>query len=148
MVYCGIDPGGEGCLAVINDDTNAITLVPYNSKDYADALEEVSLHDAFCVVERVWSSPQMGVRSAFSFGEKLGEIHGMLDALGIPYQLVIPQKWKAFFGVTADKNTSIACAHRLFPKVSLRKTERCKKDHDGLAEALLMASYARHLNRA
>ena len=79
---------------------------------------------------------------------KLGEIHGMLDALGIPYQLVIPQKWKAFFGVTADKNTSIACAHRLFPKVSLRKTERCKKDHDGLAEALLMASYARHLNKA
>ena len=31
----------------------------------------------------------------------------------------------------------------LFPDVSLLATPRCKKPHDGMAEALLMAEYAR-----
>jgi hypothetical protein len=32
---------------------------------------------------------------------------------------------------------------RLFPGVSLRATPRCTTDHDGMAEALLIAEYAR-----
>jgi len=42
-----------------------------------------------------------------------------------------------------DKNSSIEVAKRLFPGIDLRRTERSRKDDDGLAEALLMAEYAR-----
>ena len=36
---------------------------------------------------------------------------------------------------------------RLFPGVNLKATERCRKDHDGIAEALLIAEYGRrHYN--
>ena len=54
-----------------------------------------------------------------------------------------PQKWKKEFSVTSDKNTSIEVAKRLFPNVNLKATARCKKDHDGMAEALLIAEYCR-----
>jgi hypothetical protein len=45
--------------------------------------------------------------------------------------------------LSLSKNTSIAVCKRLFPDVSLLPSERCRKDHDGMAEALLMAEYAR-----
>ena len=87
--------------------------------------------------------PGQGVVSMFTFGTGWGRIMGVLDALRIPYELVRPQKWKKAFSVTSDKNSSIAVCKRLFPDVSLKRTERCVKDDDGMAEALLMAEYAR-----
>lgn len=45
----------------------------------------------------------------------------------------------------ADYPTKVLEKH--WPGVPLRRTDRCKKDHDGMAEALLMAEYARrHLS--
>ena len=79
----------------------------------------------------------------FSFGENFGWLQGVLEAFGVSYELVRPLKWKREFSVTADKNSSIAVCKRLFPDVSLLPTERCRKDNDGMAEALLMAEYAR-----
>lgn len=99
--------------------------------------------ECFCVIERVHAMPKQGVSSSFNFGVNYGMIMGLLEALSIPYETVLPQKWKREFGVTADKNTSIAVAKRMFPEVDLRRTDRCKVDHDGKAEALLMAEYAR-----
>ena len=87
--------------------------------------------------------PGQGVVSMFNFGQNFGFIQGVLKAYEIPFELVPPQKWKKEFSVTSDKNTSIEVAKRLFPGVNLKATEKCKKDHDGMAEALLMAEYAR-----
>jgi crossover junction endodeoxyribonuclease RuvC len=87
--------------------------------------------------------PKQGVTSTFNFGENFGWIQGVLDAYGVPYELVRPQKWKKEFSVTADKNSSIAVCKRLFPDVSLKRNERCMKDDDNLAEAILLAEYAR-----
>jgi len=87
--------------------------------------------------------PGQGVTSMFKFGENFGFIRGLLHANKIPYELVTPKKWKKEFGVTSDKNTAIDVCRCLFPDVSLLRTERCTKAHDGMAEALLMAEYAR-----
>ena len=87
--------------------------------------------------------PGQGVTSMFNFGKGFGWVLGLLDAYRLSYELITPQKWKREFGVTSDKNTSIAVCKRLFPTVSLLPTERCRKDNDGMAEALLMAEYAR-----
>lgn len=65
-----------------------------------------------------------------------------LEAYEIPYELVRPQKWKKEFSVTADKNTSIEVCKRLFPGVNLIPPG-CRKEHDGMAESLLMALYAK-----
>ena len=87
--------------------------------------------------------PKQGVVSTGSFMENFGFIKGLLTAYKIPFQLAEPTKWKKDFGVTADKNTSIAVCKRLFPDVSLLPTDKSRKDSDGMAEALLMAEYAR-----
>lgn len=57
--------------------------------------------------------------------------------------LVTPQKWKKEFQITGDKNSSIAICKRLFPDIDLRRTERCRKDDDGMIESFLLAEYAR-----
>ena len=148
MVFIGIDPGKSGALAVIPSTVNAarpVELYEFDEAKYREVIEKYGKRRGVggCVLERVAAMPGQGVTSMFSFGLNYGYIRGLLEAFEIPYELVLPRAWKREFGVTADKNTSVAVAQRLFPDVSLLRTERCKKPSDGFAEALLMAEYAR-----
>lgn len=140
MVYIGIDPGKSGALAVISDD-GSVSIVPFDPETYKETLRYAS-GPTRAVLEHVTAMPKQGVTSMFHFGENFGYIKGLLEAFQIPYELVRPQKWKKEFGIS-DKNSSVECCKRLFPGVPLRRTERCRKDDDGMAEALLMAEYAR-----
>lgn len=141
MVFVGIDPGKNGAMAIIGNGMTEV--IPFNEKDYERCLLIWAHEMGGCVVERVNAMPGQGVSSMFSFGQNYGFIQGLLTAYKIPFELVTPRVWKKEFGVTSDKNTSIAVAKRLFPDVSLKRTERCKKDDDGCAEALLLAVVAR-----
>lgn len=140
MYYLGIDPGKDGALAIISE--SGVRLIPFNEQNYAEALSGLRGHRAICCLERVGAMPGQGVTSMFSFGENYGFIRGLLTASQIPYERVTPQKWKREFGVTG-KNQSVAVCMSLFPTVSLFRTPKCRKYHDGMAEALLMAEYAR-----
>ena len=142
MIYIGIDPGKSGALARIAPD--GVIVAPYSPEEYASILALAGVEGG-CVacLEHVGAMPGQGVTSMFSFGENFGFIKGLLTANGVPYELVRPQKWKKEFSITGDKNSSIEVCKRLFPGVSLRRTERCCKDDDGLAEALLLAEFAR-----
>ena len=143
MICIGIDPGVSGALAVLREGRKA-QVVTWDPESYKDALMAVSVagEGAVACLERVHAMPKQGVSSMFRFGENYGYIRGLLEACGIPYELVLPQKWQREFGVT-DKNSSVEICRRLFPDVSLRRTEKCKRDHDGMSDALLLAEYAR-----
>lgn len=140
MIYIGIDPGKDGAMALLTD--KSVTIIPFDERGYEIALANIRGSDTLCCLERVGAMPKQGVTSMFKFGENFGFIRGLLQANGIPYELVTPQKWKKEFGAT-DKNSAVTVCGRLFPSVSLMRTERCKKPHDGMAEALLMAEYVR-----
>lgn len=145
MIFIGIDPGKSGALAYIMDD-GSVNVIPYDKGHYKFALKNLAdkgTENLRCCVERVTAMPGQGVTSMFNFGLNFGWILGLLEAYSIPYELASPQKWKKEFSVTSDKNTSIEVCKRLFPDVSLLPTERCRKDNDGMAEALLIAEYAR-----
>ena len=147
MIYLGIDPGKSGAFAFLSDNGFA-SVYAFDEAAFISNLrlytrlkpEEIQLK---CMLEKVGAMPGQGVTSMFSFGMNYGWIQGVLTAEGVSYELVTPQKWKKEFGVTADKNTSIEVCKRLFPGVNLKRTERCKKDDDGIAEALLLAEFAR-----
>lgn len=142
MTYVGIDPGKSGALAVLQADGQC-GVVPFNEASYTAALAALVGVDVRCCVEKVNAMPGQGVVSMFNFGHNLGFIEGLLQAFGISYQLVPPQTWKKEFSVTSDKNTSIQVCQKLFPNVSLLPTDRSRKPNDGMAEAILMAEYAR-----
>ena len=142
MVYIGIDPGKNGGIAII--ENGFIMVHPFSEETLIKELYDYSTCKVCrCVLEHVHAMPKQGVSSTFNFGMNFGFIQGVLKAYEIPYELVTPQKWKKEFSCTSDKNTSIDVCKRLFPTVNLKKTERCKKDHDGMAEELLIAEYGR-----
>lgn len=140
--YVGIDPGKSGALAIIHPDGNVETML-FDASRYSMRLSELRYCDAICCVEKVGAMPGQGVVSMFNFGHNLGFIEGVLGATEIPYQLVPPQTWKKEFSLSSDKAKSIEVCQKLFPKVSLLATHRSRKPHDGIAEAILLAEYAR-----
>lgn len=149
MIFIGIDPGSKGGISIITtQNENIITQSHAYSDDMmkiicSDCRKHYLVGNVFACVEQVHSMPRDGVKGAFSFGRNFGYILGVLEANKIPYQLVPPQKWKNEFSLDNDKQKSIDCAKRLFPNVSLLPTERCRKEHDGMAESLLIAEWGR-----
>ena len=143
MTYIGIDPGQKGAWAML--DGEKVTVRPWNEEEFVETMQMLGQYGGPCraALEHVSAMPGQGVTSMFTFGTGFGFLQGVLRACSIPYELVKPQKWKKAFSVTADKNTSIEVCKRLFPGVSLLPTERSRRDSDGMAEALLLAEYAR-----
>ena len=143
MFFLGFDPGKRGAVAIIRD-----------GEAYAFPIKKIreicETYEGICIatVEAVHAMPHQGVTSCFTFGEGLGYIKGMLDAFQIPYKTVPPQVWKKEFGVTADKKTSIWKCEELYPGLNLYPTKRSRTKSDGMAEAVLIATYGmKHYER-
>ena len=147
-IYVGIDPGKSGAIAIITTDENnqpfRIRVAAFDEIAYRDLLATCIDSRVVCCIEKVGAMPGQGVVSMFNFGRNLGYNEGLLQANKIPYQLVPPATWKKEFSLIGkDKQASIEVCRRLFPHTPLLATPRSRKDHDGMAEALLMAEYAR-----
>lgn len=143
--YLGFDPGATGAFAIVGPHILPAAKAFDERQCVAFVKDAIDQFECFAVVEHVGAMPGQGVSSCFSFGRSFGWLLGMLDTLGVPYELVRPQRWKKAFSCTSDKNTSIEVARRLFPGVDLRRTPACRKPHDGICEALLMATFAQRL---
>lgn len=143
MIFIGIDPGKKGGYAVV--DGRRAETHPWDDDGFLRFLQAIAgrKDGAAIVLEHVGPMPGQGVASMFHFGQSFGFIQGAIRAIGLPYELVRPQKWKKEFSVTGDKNSSIEVCKKLFPGVPLLPSDRYRKDSDGMAEALLMAEYAR-----
>lgn len=144
MIYVGIDPGYKGAYAVI--DNAHVRVYPWDDSLFVSDMNALrAMEDGImAAVEKVGARPGQGVVSMFNFGKNAGYIEGVLSALGIPYQLIPPAKWKKEYSLIGkDKNASIFACRHLFPELNLKRTERCRTDNDGKAEAALIAEYAR-----
>ena len=159
--YIGIDVGLKGAIAILQEgappDVRAMPLLPgkrqrIDERQVRDLLAGTQLREPFAVLEehRPFLKPrqrQPGAYALFRLGEKYGFIRGLLVALVIPFEEVAPRKWQKVYGISKEtKVQSIEMAGRLFPGVDLRATSRCRKLHDGMADALLMAEYGRRLH--
>ena len=141
MIYIGIDPGARGGIGIIDTIEECTWVYPYSDEVLINAIHRPGRMRV--MVEEVHSMPKQGVSSTFTFGVNYGTILGILKALRVSYETVRPQTWKKEFGCTSDKKTSINVCKSLFPLVDLRESEKCRKDSDGMAEALLICEYAR-----
>lgn len=89
-----------------------------------------------------------GAVTSFQIGHNYGLICGVLWALELPYTTITARSWQAVMHAGLDKRLStkersIIAAQRLYPHVSLLASEKCRKPHDGMADALLIAEYGR-----
>ena len=137
-LHIGIDPGLSGGIAFIpSNGTPWAHKMPETDKDLMDLLRDAtSIAQAKALIELVHSSPQMGVKSAFTFGEGYGRLQMALTALGIPYERVRPAMWQKAMGcmTKGDKNVSKRRAQELFPDIKVTHA---------IADALLIAEYNR-----
>lgn len=103
-VIIGIDPGASGamCCRCLDGVIEYVDFKKSGITGYANFLRELlsSGHKIEKIyLEHVHAMPGQGVSSMFSFGERYGEIKGMLDTLGLTYELVRPAIWQKVCGV-------------------------------------------------
>lgn len=142
-VHVGVDPGKAGGIAAVNGDGLLVLAEPMPETD-ADMWSLVcrlfSVSDGLvtAVLERVSATPQMGVVSAFKFGQGVGAVRMALAAALIPFDEVSPQKWQTALGCRSggDKNVTKRRAQELFPQAKVTHA---------VADALLIAEYGRRV---
>ncbi len=135
----GVDPGKSGAIGFISDSMGVWAVKNRETlHDLAIELRHaVNGHDrAFAVIEKVGATPQMGVTSAFTFGRSFGELLGILSALGVPFEMVSPQKWQKGLACLSrgNKNVTKARAQQLFPDLKITHA---------IADSLLLAEFCR-----
>lgn len=139
MIFFGIDPGKSGSISAVWDDGEPY---PVSQKgdcteaDISDFIQAFDMTRAYAVIEKVASSPQMGVRSSFTFGQSYGFLRGLLIGHKIPFVEVLPQRWQKDLSCLSggDKNVTKAKAQQLFPHLKITHAN---------ADSLLLAWYAR-----
>lgn len=175
--YLGIDPGKNGGIAIFSKLSSGRTTIQAwpmleTELDLCRLLEGVNLPDrTTAVIEHVWSSPQMGVASSFTFGFGYGGLRMVLTALRIPFSPVRPQVWQNALGVTPQKKGKIvtkppkkpgskprkervgaessrefkerlrAKSQQLFPDFPLWQEPKTKTKQMAICDAMLIAYY-------
>lgn len=152
--YIGIDVGKKGALAVLKDKkVERVVKMPDSLRDvysfFADVVTVAKKSGCtpVAVLEKVGPMPKQGVTSMFTFGEGFGALKMAAVASGCKLVLVRPQEWKKSIlnGTDKSKDAAIRTCEFHFPEVSL-VLPGCRKPHDGMAEAVLIAEYGRRHN--
>lgn len=150
MIVFGVDPGFGGAIAELYPDTGKLFVhdmptvpgqkgkVELNCHAVLDLLTTDGSQPATVWLEKVGARPGQGVSSMFRFGSQLGAIEMAVAACGHQLRWVTPSKWKAHFGLTADKGAARKVAMERFPAVA---SMFARVKDDGRAEAALIALY-------
>jgi hypothetical protein len=149
IAWVGVDPGKEAAaLGVICGDTVQSLRLPKSTQGQALAIAHCLTEwgqrgcTPILITEEV-NSFGMGRQSAFVFGRYMQLVQTVCDVLGVAYHPVTPSKWKAdLFGAelkacTTDKEKKLLSVRKRRQWLPNAVMER--EDHDGEAEALLLA---------
>jgi crossover junction endodeoxyribonuclease RuvC len=143
MIFLGLDPGVGGGVAVTGDTgfltPDFLKFKDATERDIANWIFELRSEysdGTRAVIEKVASSPQMGVVSSFTFGRSYGFLRGVLTTAAIPFVEVRPQQWQKDMGclTKGQKNVSKAKAQQLYPELKVTHAN---------ADAVLLATYCR-----
>ena len=160
MRYIGIDNGLSGGIAVIENRKvlellTMPTVVGSNDRNEYDIPAIIKIlekykKDSVLIIEKAHAMPVIGVVQAFSFGKLYGIMLALVCALKIPYNIVHSKTWQKemFRDISSDntKQASVIVAKQLYPEQTFLASERSKKMHDGLTDAILIATYGQRKN--
>lgn len=96
-MYClGVDPGESGA-AVLLRGRKIVEMLRFKKcteQEMATWFLGIAALKPIGALEKVRSSPQMGVTSSFTFGWNYGLLRGLMAAAYIPFEDVTPQVWQ------------------------------------------------------
>ena len=150
MVIVGIDPGQKGGVAWWFSNVPEYGCIPMPATRlqlHTKLAQLKQREENICaVVELCHSMPKQGVASTFKFGKGIGEVLGILTALGAEIIEPTPQAWKkvVLAGTDKSKKAAIRVAENLYPNIQL-VPKGCRKPHDGMADAVCLMHYGRKM---
>lgn len=167
--YIGIDLGLNGGFALLSDEVKTLPMPRIKTEiDYGSIHEiihrwnEQSINfsgkPAHVVFEKLGLIFKSSKATALSMGFQSGAVEMVCISLGIPFTKVTPKTWQRemFTGIEAiykpqsssldTKRMALICAGRIFPDLKFTFSDRARKPHDGLIDALLLAEYGRRRN--
>jgi len=148
-LWIGIDPGKNGSLCAIDED-NKCTFIDFKTKGlygYIDFIKTIKADNTKKIetffIEQVASMPGQGVKSMFSFGQRFGELEGMLQALEVGYQTVRPRIWQKNIGIKpkSSKKEIAITIKKVYPDAKFDGPRGGLLD--GRADALGIAHYGK-----
>jgi hypothetical protein len=160
----GVDPGlygGVTLLSWTDESVNVDTFVMptkdstcMKKKKLIDLVKLRQRLDAFAVpaalcslvmIERQSVRAKEGARNSMTAGILFGELICFFELTCVEPKLPTPQKWKGVVldGTLKDKPAAVAYCAKNFPQINLLPSKRHRKPHDGMADSVCIATYAR-----
>ena len=163
-MYIGIDLGLSGGIVMLDENQKVIykyvmPVIKIKGKSEYDVKRIVYifqnlLHSTlepdniFTVLEKQHVRPVSGKRASFMTGFGFGLFQGILESIGMGYEIVKPQTWMKELEIDSkDSKGSIPFCQRKWPDVNWKATERCTKAHDGLTDGAGLALYCYRRNK-
>jgi hypothetical protein len=165
--YMGIDSGLNGGIVLMKSSTKEIIhkqVMPTlqdGTKNLIDVRELVKtvakLYQAvpgfaqrcMIVIEKTHARPGLSTTGQFSLGRSLGHLEAVVAALEANVIWITPGKWMKHLNDFSTKKDpaerQFDCAKILWPMVDFKASPRCKKQHDGMIAAALIAYVGRKI---
>ena len=156
LYYVGIDPGREGAFALLASDGRLVDIrqMPDDRKCSVGHQTATLIEDwrstygsLFFTIEKTIVLPIQGACSAHTTGLNAGITIGILTAMEIPFTLVLPRQWSAFWHQGIDgpttKAKSLVAARRRWPQQEWRRYPKSGKYCDGDIDAALICEWGR-----
>jgi len=161
VFYVGVDIGLDGAFSVLDEEQRIRYIFPmpvikgkktnYDIQKIKTIFRTLNREDkVIVVIEKPIPRPTIGCTANFMLGGGLFLFEGLMSGIDISYQVITARTWQKELlkGLPKDtKTASIMFCKRKWPDVNLTKTERSRKDHDGISDSLCMALYNYRLNR-
>ncbi len=161
-IYIGIDNGLTGGIAILGNRNLELHVMPVlndGKKNRVDILGLKEILDKYSPglgfdTTVVYESPagSKSVKAAVSMADSFARVEAFLIFNNFPREPVTSRKWQKIFwavpkmakGKTFDtKAAALNKAKQLWPTQDWRKNDKCKKAHDGLVDAALIAEFCR-----
>ncbi len=154
MRVCGIDPGVNGAIAVLDSENpDSVALLDLAKTTTFDASQWLHAQKPDAVwIENIHGFPGMTAKSNFGMGRGVGKVHAIAEIAthGQEAKLVVAQIWQKYIGVTvkgsvkytrakAIKKQVAEIAQGLYPTAKLHGKQGGLLD--GRSDALMIAHY-------
>lgn len=149
MIIAAIDPGKRGAIVVVDTQSSKAWYEKLSFNE--NGLLVTRLNTKFVqvrkvILEKIRGRGGWGASQTFNMGFYFGQVLHEIVNTGIDYELITPDAWTASIHRDVDikgnaKEKSLAAYHMFFPHDPVGKSVGKKGYHDGILDALLIATY-------